>query len=49
MKRKLLVGTLMVIVFGLPLAVTANELDCFPMCAEPAKVDARIETVAEQA
>ena len=41
MKRKFLVGTLVVMVLGSPALATASELDCFPMCAEPAKTDTR--------
>ena len=40
MKRKFLLGTLIAAVFGLPLSAMASDLDCFPMCAEPAKADA---------
>ena len=39
MKRKFLLVTLMVTVLGLPLAAMASDVDCFPMCAEPAKAD----------
>jgi hypothetical protein len=45
MKRKLLVGSLMVIGCSLSLAAAASDLECFPLCAEPAKA----ETTREQA
>lgn len=47
MKRKLLAGPLMVVVFGLSLTATASEQDCFPMCVEPATVAAKIEIAVD--
>ena len=47
MKSKLLVGILMVGGFGLSLTARASELDCFPMCVEAAKVEAKVESAAD--
>ena len=49
MKRKLLLGSLMVTLFGLSLTATASgaEWDCFPLCAEPAKAETKLDTTAE--
>jgi hypothetical protein len=47
-KRKILIGTL-IAAFGLPLTAMASDLDCFPMCAEPAKIGAVIEPAADAA
>ncbi len=43
MKRKLLVRTLIAAMFTLPAAAMAVEPDCFPMCAEPAKMEITVE------
>lgn len=39
MKSRLRVGSLMVVGIGMSLNASASEIDCFPMCAEPAKVE----------
>lgn len=44
MKRKLLIRTLIAALFALPIAVMADEPDCFPMCAEPAKAEIMVDT-----
>jgi hypothetical protein len=41
MKRKLTV-VLTLTVLGLPLTAMASDLECFPLCADPAKVDANM-------
>ena len=45
MKHKLLVGSFIVVAFGLPLTASAADWDCFPVCAEPIKTEARIQTM----
>lgn len=47
MKNKLLVGSLMLLALGLSPGLQASENDCFPACAEPAKLAVTIETPAE--
>lgn len=47
MKSKLLVGTLMVLGVGLSLNAKASEIDCFPMCVEAAKAEAKVESAAD--
>ncbi len=44
MKRNLSVRTLMATFVALPLIAMADEPDCFPMCAESAKVEIAIDT-----
>ena len=46
MKSKLLVGTLMVL-GGFSLNAKASEIDCFPMCVEALKVEAKVESAAD--
>ncbi len=46
MKRKLLIGSFIVVAFGLPLTASAADWDCFPMCAEPAKTEAPVQAAA---
>ena len=46
MKRKLLVGSLIVLGIGLVLNAAASEIDCFPLCIEPAKSGLKVESAA---
>lgn len=43
MKSELLVGLLMIFSPGMTLNASASEIDCFPMCAEPVKVEVEVE------
>jgi hypothetical protein len=49
MKRKLLMSTLIAAVFGLPHTAMASGEDCFPMCPERAKVEAKLDPVYVEA
>ena len=48
MKSKLLVGSLMAFGLGIALNASAAEMDCFPMCAEPAKVALIVDATGDQ-
>lgn len=45
MKRKL--TTLLIAVLYLPLTAMANDIDCFPLCAEPLKDETKIELIVD--
>ena len=47
MKRKLLIGSFIVVALGLPLTAAAADWDCFPMCAEPEKSEASVQATAD--
>lgn len=47
MKSRLLVGSLMVFGMGMTLNASASEIDCFPMCAEPVKVEGKVDAPAD--
>ncbi len=49
MKRKLLIGSFVVVAFGLPLTASAADWDCFPLCAEPAKTEAHVQAATADA
>ena len=49
MKRKLLIGSFIVVAFGLPQTAAAADWDCFPLCAEPAKTEARVQATTADA
>lgn len=42
MKRKLMIGSLILLGIGLTLNTAASEIDCFPLCIEPAKVELKV-------
>ena len=47
MKRKLMIGSLIVLGIGLTLNTAASEIDCFPLCIEPAKVELKVGPAAD--
>ena len=46
MKRKLMIGSLIVLGIGLTLNAAASEIDCFPLCTESSKVELKVEPAA---
>ena len=47
MKRKLMIGSLIVLGIGLTLNAAASEIDCFPLCTESSKVELKVEPAAD--